>query len=138
MLEFGLQRSHCDHYVFFRHSATGIVLLVGYVDDIVITGSGSDSAGISALKSFLQARFQTKDLSFLKYFLGIEVMQSKKGIFLSQRKFILDLLDETGKLDAKPCCTPMVPNKHVTAEDGEPYSDPERYRRLVGKLNYLT
>ncbi|KAJ9173839.1 hypothetical protein P3X46_016935, partial [Hevea brasiliensis] len=122
--------------VFYRQSEAGLILLVVYVDDIVITGS--DSAGISSLKTFLQTQFQTKDLGLLKYFLGIEVMRSKKGIFLSQRKYVLDLLTETGKLGAKPCSAPMTPTLQLLAGDSEEFEDPERYRRLVGKLNYLT
>ena len=106
-----------------------------YVDDIVITES--DSKGISSLKSFLQSQFHTKDLGMLRYFLGIEVMRSKHEIFLSQRKYVLDLLSETGKLGVKPCSSPMVPGVHLTRE-GETFEDLERYRRLVGKLNYLT
>ena len=73
----------------------------------------------------------------LKYFLGVEVTRSKKGIFLSQRKYVLDLLSEIGKLGAKPFSTLMAPNSQLT-KDGELFEDPERYRRLVGKLNYLT
>ena len=73
----------------------------------------------------------------LRYFLGVEVMRSKHGIFLSQRKYVLDLLSETGKLGAKPCSSPMAPGLHLTRE-GELFEDPERYRRLVGKQNYLT
>ena len=68
----------------------------------------------------------------LRYFLGVEVIRSKHGIFLSQRKYVLDLLSETGKLGAKPCSSPMASGLHLLFED------PERYRRLVGKLNYLT
>ena len=94
------------------------------MDDIVIIGS--DSKAISSLKSFLQSQF-----------LGIEVMRSKHGIFLSQRKYLLDLLFETGKLGVKPCSSPMVLGVHLTKED-ETFEDPGRYRRLVGKLNYLT
>ena len=59
--------------------------------------------GIFSLKSFLPGQFHTKDLGMLKYFLGVEVMRSKLGIFLSQRKYALDLLSETGNLAAKPC-----------------------------------
>ena len=73
----------------------------------------------------------------LRYFLGIEVMRSKHGIFLSQRNNVLDLLSETGKLGVKPCSSPMVPSVHLTRES-KTFEDPERYRRLVGKLNYLT
>ena len=50
---------------------------------------------------------------------------------------MLDMLSETGKLSAKLCSTPMAPNVQLTKE-GELFEDPERYRRLVGKLNYLT
>ena len=79
----------------------------------------------------------TKDLGMLKYFLGVEVMRSKYGIFLSQRKYVLYLLSEIGKLAAKPCQSPMAQSLHLTRE-GELFEDLESYRRLVGKLNYLT
>ena len=63
------------------------VYLVVYVDDIVITGN--DQEKISQLKEHLFSHFQTKDLEKLKYFLGIEVAQSKDGIIISQRKYVL-------------------------------------------------
>ena len=133
--KFGLQKSKFDNSVFYWNSSLGIILLVVYVDDIVITGS--DFTGISSLKSFFHGQFHTKDLRMLRYFLGVEVMRSKHRIFLSQRKYVLDLLSETGKLGAKPCSFPMAPGLHLTRE-GELFEDSERYRRLVGKLNYLT
>ena len=133
--QFGMLKSKSDHSVFYKRSVAGIILLVVYVDDIVITGN--DTRGISSLKSFIHTQFHTKDLGVLKYFLGVEVTRSKQGIFLSQRKYVLDLLTETGKLGAKPCSTPMNPAVHLT-KDGELFEDPEKYRRLVGKLNYLT
>ena len=110
-------------------------MLVVYVDDIVITRS--DSKGISSLKSFLHSQFHTKDLGMLRYFLGIKVMQSKHGIFLSQRKYVLDHLFETRKLGVKLISSPIALSIHLTRE-GKKFEDPERYRRLVGKLNYLT
>ena len=72
-----------------------------YVDEIIIIEN--DMTSISLLKSFLHGQFHTKDLGMLKYFLGVEVMRSTDGIFLSQRKYVLDILSETGKLAAKPC-----------------------------------
>jgi len=133
--KFGMTKSKFDHSVFYKQSDADIILLIVYVDDIVITGS--DITGVSSLKSFLHTQFHMKDLGMLKYLLGVKVNRSKKGIFLSQRKYVLDLLTETGKLEAKPCSAPMIPNPQLT-KDGELFEDLEKYRRLVGKLNYLT
>ena len=110
-------------------------MLVVYMDDIVIIRS--NSKGRLSLKSFLHSQFHTKNLGMLKYFLGVEVMRSKQGILLSQRKYVLDMLSKTRKWGVKPCSTPMAPNVQLTKE-GELFEDLERYIRLVGKLNYLT
>lgn len=90
------------------------------------------------MKIYLQNSFRTKDLGKLHYFLGIEVAQSKEDINLSQRKYVLDILEETSLLGSKPVETPMNPNVKLYKDQGEMLSNPERYRRLVGKLNYLT
>ncbi|CAL9011599.1 unnamed protein product [Prunus brigantina] len=72
------------------------------------------------------------------YFLGIEVARSKHGIFLSQRKYILDLLAETGMLDCKPIDTPSEQNHKLGLYPDQVPTDKERYQRLVGKLIYLS
>ncbi|KAJ7972029.1 Retrovirus-related Pol polyprotein from transposon TNT 1-94 [Quillaja saponaria] len=135
VLSFGLQRCTVDHSVFYKHTPNGRILLIVYVDDIVITGD--DNHVIQQLKSFLQSKFQTKDLGQLKYFLGIEVARSQLGICLSQRKYCLDVLSDIGMLDSKPVDTPMDPNTKLVPDEGELLTNPEQYRRLVGKLNYL-
>ena len=60
-------------------------------------------------------------------------MRIKQGILLSQRKYVLDLLSETGKLGVKPCSAPMTPNVQITKE-GDLFKDPKRYRRLTGTM----
>ncbi|KAK3031254.1 hypothetical protein RJ639_035554 [Escallonia herrerae] len=101
-----------------------------------ITGNDSDEK--EALRKYLAKEFEIKDLGKLKYFLGIEVAQSKEGIFVSQQKYVLDLLEETSKLGCRPSDTPIEPN-HRPAEfmEGEP-TDKGMYQRLVGKLIYLS
>ena len=79
--------------------------MVVYVDDIVITGNDQD--GITDLKQHLFKHFQTKYLGRLKYFLGIEVAQSRSGIVISQRKYALDILEEAGMMGCRPIDTPM-------------------------------
>ena len=96
------------------------------MDDIVITGSDQDD--IQKLKQHLFTHFQTKNLGKLKYFMGIEIAQSSSGVVLSQRKYALDIFEETG----------MYPNVKLVPEQGESLRDTGRYRRLIGKLNYLT
>ena len=69
-----------------------------------------DDVGITELKAHLQRQFQAKDLGSLKYFLGIEVARSKQGIYISQIKYALDMLEEIRMLGCKPIDTPMDPN----------------------------
>jgi Ethanolamine utilization protein EutJ (predicted chaperonin) len=66
----------------------------------------------------LHHHFQTKDLDRLQYFLGIEVAQSKNGIVISQRKYAMDILEETGLTGAKLVDTPMDPNAKLTLNQG--------------------
>ncbi|RZB60244.1 Retrovirus-related Pol polyprotein from transposon RE1 [Glycine soja] len=133
----GQKRSEADHSVFYCHTSPGkCVYLMIYVDDIVITGN--DTTTITQLKEHLFSHFQTKDLGSLKYFLGIEVAQSGDGVVISQRKYALDILEETGMQNCRPVESPMDPNLKLMVDQSEVYLDPERYRRLVGKLIYLT
>ncbi|RVX13353.1 Retrovirus-related Pol polyprotein from transposon RE1 [Vitis vinifera] len=128
--EFGMSRSTADHSVFYHHNSSGqCIYLVVYVDDIVITGN--DQNGIQNLKQHLFTHFQTKDLEKLEYFLGIEIAQSSSGVVLSQRKYALNILEETGMLDCKPVDTPMDPNVKLILGQGEPLGDLGRYRRLI-------
>jgi hypothetical protein len=108
---------------------------VVYVDDIVITGD--DDKEILYLKRTLARSFKVKDLGYLNYFLGIEVAYGTQGIYLSQRKYIIDLLTETGMLNCKPATTPIEQNHRILADSGDPV-DKHQYQRLVGRLIYLS
>jgi len=130
-----MTRCEADHSVFYQHSSAGCVYLIVYVNDIVLTRSNNH--GISQLKQHLCHHFQTKDLEKLIYFLGIEVAQSNNGIVISQRKYAMDMLEETGLVSSKSVDTPMDPNTKLLPNQGEPISDPKQYRSLVGKLNCL-
>jgi hypothetical protein len=94
MQRFGYKQSQADHTLFIKHSSQGkVTTSIMYVDEIVLTGNGDGE--MQNLKHRLANEFEIKDLGTLKYFLGIEVSRSKHGIFISQRKYILDLLKET-------------------------------------------
>ncbi|RVW32477.1 Retrovirus-related Pol polyprotein from transposon RE1 [Vitis vinifera] len=106
------------------------------VDDIIL--SGNDMEELQNLKKYLSEEFEVKDLGNLKYFLGMEVARSRKGIVVSQRKYILDLLKETGMLGCKPIDTPMDSQKKLGIEKESTPVDRGRYQRLVGRLIYLS
>lgn len=78
-----------------------------------------------------------KDLSKLKYFLGVEVALSLTGLFLWQRKCALDIIIEVGLLRGKQVFTPIEQNHRLALVDGDLLSDPSQYRHLVRRLIYL-
>ncbi|KAJ0927704.1 putative RNA-directed DNA polymerase [Helianthus annuus] len=136
MKKYGFQQSNSDHTLFLKRRGKFVTCLIIYVDDMIITGN--DEEEIKKLKANLFMEFEMKDLGRLKYFLGIEVMRSKQGIFICQKKYILDLLAETGMIDCKPADTPMIMNHKLHMEEEAELADRERYQRLVGKLIYLS
>jgi len=69
-------------------------ILIVYVDDIIVTGD--NQLEINNLKGMLAKEFEIKNLGNLRYFLGMEIARSKEGIFVSQRKYTLDLLKKLG------------------------------------------
>jgi hypothetical protein len=100
--------------------------------------TGDDSLGILELKQFLSQHFEMKDLGTLSYFLGLEISSSFDGLYLTQAKYISDLLSRANLTDCKIVDTPTELNVRLNLQDGEPLRDPSLYRHLVGSLVYLT
>ncbi|GAU46710.1 hypothetical protein TSUD_287990 [Trifolium subterraneum] len=132
----GYIQSKSDYSHFTKQSSSGFTVILVYVDDLVL--GGTDVEEINSIKRLLDKKFSIKDLGLLKYFLGFEVARSQKGISLCQRKYTLDLIKDTGLLGSKPCNTPMQPQLQLHTASGDPISDPIVYRRLIGRLLYLT
>ncbi|KAL0846098.1 hypothetical protein Bca101_019344 [Brassica carinata] len=136
LLELGFQTSSGDHTLFLKNSGDIYMAVLVYVDDIIIASSCDKAADL--LKAALKTSFKLRDLGPLRYFLGLEIARSSTGINICQRKYVLDLLTETGLLGSKLSSIPMDPSIKLSLEDGELLSDVEAYRRLIGKLLYLT
>lgn len=131
----GYAQSRADYSLFTRKQGKSFTALLIYVDDILIIGN--DPVSIATTKKFLHSHFHLKDLGDLKYFLGIEVSASKNGIFISQRKYALEIIEDAGLLGAAPIDTPMERGLKLS-DKSDLLKDQGRYRRLVGRLIYLT
>jgi len=105
-------------------------------DDMLITDD--DAEHISLVKRHLSQQFHMTDLGPLSYFLGIEVSRSDKGYYISQSKYIQDMIARSGITDTWTAATPMDIHLQLRPTDGTPLEDPARYRHIVGSLVYLT
>jgi hypothetical protein len=108
--------------------------LLIYADDILIIGN--DSVSIVAIKKFLHSQFRLKDLSDLKYFLGIEVSSSNNKIFISQHKYALEIIEDARLLGVTPIDTPIERGLKLS-DKSDLLEDLGRYRKLIGRLIYL-
>ncbi|GKE24984.1 ribonuclease H-like domain-containing protein, partial [Tanacetum coccineum] len=117
LVECGFKQSKSDYSLFTKSEKGNFLALLVYVDDIIVTGNNVDET--EKFKEFLRTKFQIKDLGKLKYFLGIEVLETGFGICLSQRKYCLDLLSEYDLLACKPSATPLEQNLAISNEPTE-------------------
>ena len=136
LVSIGFSRAHADHSLYVRESDTGIVVITIYVDDLIIVGD--NAMEIDHVKGLLKQEFEMKDLGELRYFLGIEVIRTPEGIWLSQRQYALDMLSKYGMADCKPISMPLDVNAKLSAEKGDVVEDVKMYRKIVGSLIYLT
>ncbi|RVX09401.1 Retrovirus-related Pol polyprotein from transposon RE1 [Vitis vinifera] len=130
----GYAQSRADYSLFTRKQGKSFTALLIYVDDILITGN--DPVSIATTKKFLHSHFHLKDLGDLKYFLGIEVSASKNGIFISQCKYALEIIEDAGLLGAAPIDTPMERGLKLS-DKSDLLKDQGRYRRLVGRKAHM-
>ncbi|XP_016177623.1 uncharacterized protein LOC107619899 [Arachis ipaensis] len=136
LLELGYNQCKSDYSMFTKSQSTGFTVILVYVDDLVL--AGDDLFKIERVKQTLHDRFRIKDIGDLKFFLGLEVARSSKGIALYQRKNVLDLLRDTGFKHCKPASTPMDYGAKLSKDDGDSLPDSSDYRKIIGKLLYLS
>jgi hypothetical protein len=102
-----------------------VVYLVVYVDDLLITGN--NESYIASIKKELKKGFEMTNLGHLHYYLGIEVIQNPKYIFISQKKYIGELLNKFGMAECNLVSTPMEHNLKLTSKEGNEFEDATKY-----------
>ncbi|KAL2251030.1 uncharacterized protein LOC110012929 [Sesamum indicum] len=129
-----IQSSH-DHCLFIlRTDAVFLVLLV-YVDDVLLTGNSLEA--MTDVKLYLDKLFTITDLGHAKYFLSLELAHSSHGTYISQQKYLLDIVRDCLLTEATPTATPLPPGIKFDVSSSALIAAPDCYRRLVGCLLYL-
>ena len=137
LLQCGFTRSENEATLYVKKAKNGDLLIVSiYVDDMLVTGN--DPRLISEFKKEMEDVFEMSDLGHMTYFLGMEISQSSYGIFISQKKYALDLLKKFNMESCKSVSTPLLQNEKLTKAEKSGEVDPSYYRSLVGSLLYLT
>lgn len=113
-----------------------VLIIIIYVDDILVTGSCE--AELQKFTDRLNRTFSLKDIGNAHYFLGIEIVRYCTCMFLSQRKYVQDLLEQFEMINCSTCPTPMLSNKQFLGEEDEELKNPTVFRKLIGALQYVT
>jgi len=113
-----------------------LLIIVVYVDDIIF-GRNEESM-IQNFASVMQQEFEMSFLGELTYFLGLQVQQNKYGIFLSQTKYLKQILKKHGMEDSKPVCSPIVTRCNLSSNNESAAVHQPPYRSMIGSLLYLT
>ncbi|GJV92262.1 putative ribonuclease H-like domain-containing protein [Tanacetum coccineum] len=136
LLDNGFQRGKIDKTLFIRRVKSDILLVQVYVDDIIF-GSTKKSLCIE-FEKMMHKKFQMSSMGELTFFLGLQVKQKEDGIFISQDKYVTEILKKFGFTDVKTASTPMETHKPLLKDaDGEDV-DEHLYRSMIGSLMYLT
>jgi hypothetical protein len=136
ILQMGFHTSKADSSLFIYNNESNLCYLLVYVDDLVITGNNP-----TLVTTFIQQlgdMFSLKDMGPLHFFLGVEVIPTKAGLFLTQHKYIRELLANSNMSGAKDISTPLSTSQSLQLVDGTAAVDSSEFRRIMGSLQYLS
>nr|GFD14032.1 uncharacterized mitochondrial protein AtMg00810-like [Tanacetum cinerariifolium] len=136
LLENGFQLGKINQTLFIKKKKGDILLVQVYVDDIIF---GSTNKYLcKAFEKLMKDMFQMSSMEELTFFLGLQVKQKQDGIFISQDKYVVEILRKFGFTDRKSASTPIDTEKPLLKDpDGEDV-DVHTYRLMIGSLMYLT
>lgn len=132
----GFDKCDGDTTLYIKESDGKLLIVVLYVDDLIFTGS--DDFLIIYFKEVVKSEFEITDLGLLRYSLGIEVKQQENGIFISQVKYVANILERFNMDNNKPAPTPTVMGLELSKEDYSNNANMTLYKSMMGSLMYLT
>ncbi|GJR52055.1 retrovirus-related pol polyprotein from transposon TNT 1-94 [Tanacetum coccineum] len=135
LIEHGFTKGIIDPTLFTRRHGGDILLVQVYVDDIIFGSTNPDFS--KRFANLMKNNFEMSMMGELKFFLGLQVHQSPRGIFISQSQYAIELLKKHGLDECVSMSTPMATERLDADLQGTP-TDQTTYRRMIGGLMYLT
>ncbi|GKV47061.1 hypothetical protein SLEP1_g53999 [Rubroshorea leprosula] len=135
-LKEGFQKCPYEHTLFTKTEGGKMLIVCLYVDDLIYTRN--DKAMFDKFKKSMMAEFDMSDLGLMHYYLGIEVDQSAAGIFISQKKYVQDILDRFRMKECNPVSTPIDAGMKLAKNPEGMKVNSTLYKQIVGSLMYLT
>ncbi|GKE62562.1 putative ribonuclease H-like domain-containing protein, partial [Tanacetum coccineum] len=136
LLENGFKRWIIDKTLFIKKNKGDILLMHVYVDEIIF-GSTKKSL-CTEFEGLMHKKFQMSSMGELTFFLGLQVMQRDDGIFISQDKYVADILKKFDFSSVKTTSTPIETDKALLKDEEAGDVDVHLYRSIIGSLMYLT
>jgi len=136
LISLGFRASIADTSLFIYSDGHDLIYLLVYVDDLLLIGNNSTL--LCHLITLLNSEFKIRDLGSMHYFLGIEVTKTATELMFSQHKYTLDIIQRAGMSSCKAVDIPASSSSKILLTSDTQYSDPTRYRQIVGVLQYLT
>ncbi|GJX27474.1 putative ribonuclease H-like domain-containing protein [Tanacetum coccineum] len=136
LLDNGFQRGKIDKTLFIRRDKSDILLVQLYVDDIIF-GSTKKSL-CTKFEKMMHKKFQMSYMGKLAFFLGLQVKQKEDGVFISQAKYVTEILKKFGFTNVKTTSTPMETQKPLLKDADGKDVDEHLYRSMIRSLMYLT
>jgi hypothetical protein len=130
------RKGSAHNNLYIKVTQDSILLIEFYVDDIIF-GSIDDRLSQKFAKD-MHNEFEMSLLGELSLFLGLQIFQSNQGIFISQTKYIIEMLKKFGMEDCKPVTTPMKTICKLRKDDDSKSTDHRKYRSMIGSLLYVT
>ncbi|GJW53531.1 putative ribonuclease H-like domain-containing protein [Tanacetum coccineum] len=136
LLDNGFHRGPIDKTLFIRRHKDDILLVQVYVNDIIFGSTKKEMS--TEFEKLMHDKFQMSSMGELSFFLGLQVKQKSDGIFISQDKYVAEILKKFDLASIKTASTPMETNKPLTKDEEAKNVDVHLYRSMIGSLMYLT
>ncbi|GJZ95946.1 putative ribonuclease H-like domain-containing protein [Tanacetum coccineum] len=136
LLKSGYRRGTIDKTLFIKKDKNDIMLVQVYVDDIIF--GSTKRSWCDEFEALMKSRFQMSSMGELTFFLGLQVKQKEDGIFISQDKYVAEILKKFDFASVKTASTPIETQKPLVKDEEASDVDVHLYRSMIGSLMYLT